>query len=235
MCPDAAVMSVGFAALLASLALAAGCGTGGSEPPASAPATSTSSAPVSPTSPDTSAESTLPVAPADVVVVDFTAPASVDGWSTQNDTVMGGVSSATVGWSEGAMVFSGDLSLANNGGFTSAVSPLDPVLGELSAGAEAFVIEGVGDGRVYVLQLIGGQGGQQRWTQPFTVPEGSQQLVSGQVVLPFSDFTATDFRLNPAEAEPVDPSTLIGVAIYLVDDQPGPFRLAINSLAVREL
>jgi len=218
--------------VLASVVLVAGCGTGGSEPSSTTVTTVATTSP--PAAPDTSSpatttpETTVPAAPADVVLVEFTDPASVDGWSTQNDTVMGGVSSGSVGWSAGAMIFSGDLSLANNGGFTSAVSPRDAEFGVLSTGAEAFVIEGTGDGRAYVLQLIGGRDGQQRWTQSFTVPE-----TSGQAVLPFSEFTATDFRLDPIAAQAVDPSGIVGVAIYLVDKQPGPFSLSLTRLAVR--
>ncbi len=230
-------MRVGLLALLVSLVLVAGCGTGESVPSSTnqpivsttSPDTSPDTTPPATTSPaTTSPDTTVPDAPADVVLVEFTDPASVDGWSTQNDTVMGGVSSASVGWLAGTMVFSGDLSLANNGGFTSAVSPRDPAFGVLSTGADALVIEGMGDGRAYVLQLIGGRDGQQRWTQPFTVPEAS-----GQAVLPLGEFTATDFRLDPVAAEIVDPSTLVGVAIYLVDNQPGPFRLSLTRLAVR--
>jgi hypothetical protein len=225
-------MRVGVVALLASVVLVVSCGTPESDRSSATVATVATTSPDA--SPDTSSpattttETTVPAAPADVVLFEFTDPASVDGWSTQNDTVMGGVSSASVGWSAGAMVFSGDLSLANNGGFTSAVSPRDAEFGVLSTGAEAFVIEGSGDGRAYVLQLIGGRDGQQRWTQSFTVPE-----TPGQAVLPLGEFTATDFRLDPIAAQAVDPSTLVGVAIYLVDNQPGPFSLSLTRLAVR--
>jgi hypothetical protein len=208
----------------------AGCGTGGSD--ASSTTSTTGSDPTPEVTdratPDTSPPTSEPPAPPDVALFDFADPASVTGWSTQNDTVMGGVSSATVGWSAGALVFSGDLSLANNGGFASAVSPSDPVVGVLATRAEAVVVEGVGDGRTYVLQLRGGLGGQQRWTQSFTLP-----AVSGQAVLPLEGFIATDFRLDPVAAEPVDPSTLVGMSIYLVDNQAGPFQLSVTRLAVR--
>ena len=56
-------------------------------------------------------------------VFDFVTPASADGWRVTNDTVMGGVSSGELAWSDGALVFVGDLSLANGGGFASIRSP----------------------------------------------------------------------------------------------------------------
>jgi hypothetical protein len=210
--------------------LVAGCGTGDSD--VSSTISTAGSGPTPAVTdladPETPPPASEPPAPADVTLFDFADPASVTGWSTQNDTVMGGVSSATVGWSAGALVFSGDLSLANNGGFASAVSPPDPVLGVLATQAEVVVVEGMGDGRSYVMQLRGGRGGQQRWTQSFTLPG-----VAGQSVLPIGRFTATDFRLDPVAAEPVDPSTLVGISIYLVDNQAGPFQLSVTRLAVR--
>jgi hypothetical protein len=172
---------------------------------------------------------TTTAVPADIILFDFADPASVAGWSTQNDTVMGGVSSATVAWADGAMVFSGELSLANNGGFTSAVSPQDPGLGVGASETDALVINGTGDSRTYLVQLRGGRNGQQRWTQPFTLP-----TTPGEVTLPINAFEATDFMLDPVAPEPVDPSTITAVAIYLVDNQPGPFGLSVTSLAARQ-
>ena len=64
------------------------------------------------TVPPTAAPTTAAPAPPPVTVFTFAAPDSVDGWRTNNDTVMGGVSTSGVGWADGAMLFTGDLSLA---------------------------------------------------------------------------------------------------------------------------
>ena len=47
-------------------------------------------------------------------------------WTTVNDPVMGGLSTSAVSFRDGGLVFSGSISLENNGGFTSARSPQDP-------------------------------------------------------------------------------------------------------------
>ena len=50
----------------------------------------------------------------------WTSATNADEWTIVNDTVMGGVSQATVtDHPKGGVVFSGVLSLDNNGGFTS--------------------------------------------------------------------------------------------------------------------
>ena len=74
-------------------------------------ATSTTS--TSTTSAPTSSAPTVPP------LFDFTTPGDVDGWRAVNDTVMGGVSSGELGWSDGMLVFTGELSLDNGGGFAS--------------------------------------------------------------------------------------------------------------------
>lgn len=53
---------------------------------------------------------------------DFGAPGEPGEWFVINDTVMGGRSSSSVEVAEGILVFSGELSLENGGGFCSARS-----------------------------------------------------------------------------------------------------------------
>ena len=63
----------------------------------------------------------LPVAqePDSIVLVDFS-PSTTTEWRVVNDGVMGGLSSSTMSATEvGTGVFSGRLSLENNGGFAS--------------------------------------------------------------------------------------------------------------------
>ncbi len=51
---------------------------------------------------------------------------SNDKWRIVNDAVMGGLSSSTVSINnEGKILFSGNVSLDNNGGFASLRSPID--------------------------------------------------------------------------------------------------------------
>ena len=170
--------------------------------------------------------------PPGVTLFGFAEPDAVAGWSNVDDTVMGGVSASSVAWEYGALVFAGEVSLENNGGFTSVVSPTIPGLtstGPATGGSPsgAILVEGSGDGRSYVLQLRAGQGGRRLWAQTFTPP-----AVVGTVELPLADFVATDFRLDPIAPTPVDLGAVDALAIYLVDGQAGPFRLDLTRIAV---
>lgn len=176
---------------------------------------STTGAPTSSTSPEPSdaAESWT--------LADFTEPSSVDAWYVQNDTVMGGVSSSSVEFDDGAMVFSGVLSTDNNGGFTSTRGPVLSVAP--AAGWTSMSIEAEGDGRTYLVQVRTDTDGYiQRFTPAETMSES---------ILRFTDFVATDWRLAPvANRPPLSSESIRQVSIYLVDKQEGEFVLRVRSV-----
>ena len=81
---------------------------------------------------------------------DFADEAAVQGWGTIDDRVMGGVSSSTTLWVAGSLLFAGEVSTDNNGGFSSALSAPDDSLGPLAADATGIRISAHGDGKTYV-------------------------------------------------------------------------------------
>ena len=86
---------------------------------------------------------TMTVAPG----VDSTGLAS--DWRVVNDSVMGGVSESEVEESGERVIFTGTLSLENNGGFTSARRP---VTGDWST-AQSLKMRVKGDGRQYIATM----------------------------------------------------------------------------------
>ncbi|MBT8061192.1 MAG: CIA30 family protein, partial [Gammaproteobacteria bacterium] len=70
-------------------------------------------------------------------------------WRVINDGVMGGVSSGRLAFDEDKLVFSGELSLDNNGGFASVRRLVDQDL----SGADSVTIVVRGDGRRYQFRL----------------------------------------------------------------------------------
>lgn len=143
-----------------------------------------------------------------------------NGWYVQNDTVMGGVSSSSVGVERGELVFSGNLSLDNNGGFASVRGP---ILEPGSAGSgDALTIDSTGDGRTYLVQILTSTDSHVTRFVP----------VDGRVILPFSDFVSTDWRLEPISAvAPLEAESIEQIAIYVLDGQVGEFALRVRSIS----
>lgn len=159
-------------------------------------------------------------------LVNFAEPGSVAEWTNVDDTVMGGVSASTTTWSEGRMVFAGDLSLENNGGFTSVRGPIDPELGALLAGATDIVVDAEGDGRTYVLQLRTGDDAQ--YVARFTTSADTSQ----QYRLALEAFEPVTRFLDPApDAPALDAGAVVQLTIYLLDGQEGRFRLAVAAIS----
>ena len=82
----------------------------------------------------------------------FDQPEATAPWQAIDDRVMGGVSASRMHHDPaGHGVFSGEVSLENNGGFASVRAPVRPP--EAAAGASACLLEVRGDGRRYKLNL----------------------------------------------------------------------------------
>lgn len=225
----ARTVTASFTGLAAAIALSA-CGSNDE----STSSIAASSSPTTTEQPTTTATTTseavtttsLPAADEPIVLADFPDADSVAGWSIQNDTVMGGVSNSRTEWVDGQLIFAGDLSLDNNGGFCSMRSPVSADFGALAAGATALTLTATGDDQVYVVQV---RTDRDLFVQRITIAGGAEDTY----VLPFSDFTATDFMLDAiTPLEPLDPGSILQIAVYILDKQEGPFRLAIRSFGV---
>jgi len=211
------------------MSLLGACSSTGSSSSSSSDTASTVTEPVATlatTTTTAASTTTTTAAAASPALFDFADAASATGWTTQNDTVMGGVSQSTGTWRNGQLVFQGTLSLENNGGFTSLVSPIDNQLGQRAAGASAIVIGALGDGKTYVLQLRGND--ETRFIQRFETAAGTPQ----KYVLPIDKFEAVTSFLNPvANAAPIELANIRQVAVYLLDKQAGEFELAVTSIS----
>ena len=161
------------------------------------------------------------------LLFDFLDPGRSDGWLTLNDPVMGGLSSSTVATGAHGLVFSGTISLENNGGFASLRSPEDPGLGRRAAGASALRVRARGDGKTYAVQ-VGVDGQPWAYVQRFATAAGVERVYD----LPVDRFQAVDMFLNPVPAAPqqLDPSNADQICVYILDKQQGAFELTIASI-----
>ena len=163
--------------------------------------------------------------PTSTVLFDFSNQDATSDWFNQNDTVMGGVSDSATNWVDGQLVFSGNLSLDNNGGFTSTFGPINDQLQTLMSGAKAIVVTARGDGKTYLMQIRNYDN--TRYIQRFTTVADVEQ----DYVLPLADFESVDWRLSVIpNAAPIDIATIGQLGFYLLDKQVGPFELAISMI-----
>lgn len=153
----------------------------------------------------------------------FEGNTNTPGWQIVNDDVMGGVSTSRFEvLTNGVAVFSGVVSLENNGGFASLRS--SPMRQDLT-GTDAFVLRVRGDGRRYKFTVRTETGfNAPNYQADFTPKPGEWE----ELRLPFKDFVPT-FRGRVLTAmPPLNPSKTASLGILISDNQAGPFRLELS-------
>ncbi len=154
-------------------------------------------------------------------VVDFKNPDAVR-WAMVNDGVMGGRSSSDLeATGDGTGLFSGFVSLENNGGFASTRALFDSL--DLSS-YQGVTLRVRGDGRKYQLRfrMSGSFDGVAYQTEFVTDPG-----VWMEIDLPFDGFRPTIRGYVPRGADPLDPSRIRQMGFLIGDKVQGPFNLEI--------
>lgn len=143
-------------------------------------------------------------------------------WSATDDPVMGGESSS--GMESGpdeTVVFTGTVSLANNGGFASIHRPLEQ---GLLSGYDALALRLSGDGRRYSLRLRQEEAFEGiSWRHDFDTQEGEWSTL----LLPLAGFEAVFRGRKLPTAGPLEPERVNRIGL-LIARQPGPFRLRLR-------
>lgn len=160
---------------------------------------------------------------ADLVIDDFAT--SGRSWQAVNDGVMGGRSQGRFARTDdGVMVFSGNLSLANNGGFASVRSQ-GRTIGLTND--DIIKVRVKGDGRKYTFNLYTPDRRMAfSYRTEFTTIAGQWM----EIYLPVRQFQATSFGRRVDV--PLDAGRVNGVGILLGDKKAGPFRLEVDSIAI---
>ncbi|MEV3903800.1 CIA30 family protein [Mycobacterium sp. NPDC050551] len=161
-------------------------------------------------------------------LVDLDDADEVASWTTVNDPVMGGESTSRITFgNDGGLVFSGEISLANKGGFASARSPQDTEIGRRATGATSLRVHAVGDGKTYLVK-VGIEGQPWSYAQRFATEADVQRTYE----LPIEAFQPVGMRLDPEPNAPqtLNPSRLSQVSVYILDKQQGPFELTISAI-----
>lgn len=158
-------------------------------------------------------------------VVVFDADHPLD-WQIVNDTVMGGVSRSQVGReSDGHLIFTGHVSLENNGGFAS-VRSAPSTLG--LAGTTALQVRLRGDGKRYKLTARTDDGFDgPNYQAAISTQAGEWQTVE----VPMTTFVPSFRGRRVTGAPPLAGERIRSLGFLISDQQAGPFRLEVASIA----
>jgi len=144
-------------------------------------------------------------------------------WEIINDAVMGGKSRSRVSMTaEKTILFEGEVSLENNGGFASARARISPL--DLSR-YDTLLMRVRGDGHRYRIRL---------WMEPLLDRIAYQSEFDTtpdtwlNAAVPFTSFSPIFRGQKPAEAGPLDTSRICQVGLMIADKQAGPFQVEID-------
>ena len=162
----------------------------------------------------------------DRLIFNFNTPESSKNWVSVNDNVMGGISDGKFKITqEKTLLFYGNLSLANNGGFASVRSLAKqlPLLKD-----ESIVINVKGDGREYTINLYTSK----RLTA-FSYKQSFKTKKDEWINITFSldKFTATSFGRTIPNALPIDPNEINSIGFMIGDKKTEPFQLELKDIS----
>lgn len=160
-------------------------------------------------------------------LISFDDRADEPRWTAVNDGVMGGRSQGGPEVRDGVLHFSGTLSLANNGGFSSVRT-----VGRRFdfSGAQAVVLRVKGDGRPYELRLATDaryRGITVSWGAQFQTTEGEWSTVR----VPLSALRPSAHG-RELRGPPLDPANIRELGLLIGDKREGPFHLQVDWIAV---
>lgn len=165
----------------------------------------------------------------EIPIIDFSNTTAAS-WQIVNDTVMGGVSRSNLELKdEGFALFSGTVSLENNGGFasvrTQANAPAD------LSDFKGLSVRVLGDGKTYCLRVRTVKNGRitrYSYEARFDTSPGEWQTHK----LPYNEFKPV-FRGNSVRGNPeMNTDAVIELGFMIQDGQEGPFRLGVSSISV---
>lgn len=153
-------------------------------------------------------------------------------WINVDDPVMGGISKSdtrVVDRSKHgpALVFSGEVSLENNGGFCSTRT--EGHEWNLAADVTAIELEARGDGKSYKFTVRTDEHDQGSYRHEFDTRAGSVEMY----VFALEDFEMYRRGTHLPDAPPLDVATIRSIGILISDGQAGEFELEIFRIGAR--
>lgn len=156
-------------------------------------------------------------------MIDFTAVSEPQNWYSTNDNVMGGISVGQLNYYHNQSQFQGQLSLANNGGFSS----INRMIKKLTENIDTVTLSFLGDGRTYQLRLTTrNKGIRINYKHNFATIQGKRQTKT----FVLHDFDAV-FRGRLLQSAPkLKAKNIEQVGFLIADKQTQPFSLGLFRL-----
>ena len=154
-------------------------------------------------------------------------PIAIDSlnWYSVDDSVMGGVSAGTSQLTKDELLFLGEVSLENNGGFSSIrTSPLETNL----QGHHGLKLLVMGDGKTYQFRI---RTDANRDGVNYSHPFETQENEWIEVELPFSDFVPGYRGRIMSDYGLLNPSEIKTLGILISDKQEGPYKLRVKKIS----
>ena len=147
----------------------------------------------------------------------------LDNWNIVNDDVMGGISTSYLSVSDGkSLIFNGNLSLENNGGFASSRLSLSK---KSLIGVKSFSMKIKGDGNSYKLRLS-----QDNRRASYSANFKSINDEWIEVNIPIEDFKATWRGYTYSDYPSIDSERINSLGLQISDKQEGEFKLEIRHI-----
>ena len=145
----------------------------------------------------------------------------IKNWNIVNDDVMGGISTSTMSLNkEKNLLYKGNLSLENNGGFASSTLSLEKnILNEV----KFFKIKFKGDGNTYKLRF---RQNNRRASYSHDFKSSKDEWI--EVDLRVEDFKATWRGYSYSDYPALEPKEVISMGLQISDKQEGDFILEIE-------
>lgn len=158
------------------------------------------------------------------IMIDFTKQHERKSWRVSNDNVMGGLSQGNIEFASDKVIFRGNISVENNGGFSSVFHEVK-TLGE---GLHKVNLNMQGDGQQYQIRLIANINGERvSYYHEFNTFQNKRQNLSFRL----SDFQAT-FRGKKIIDAPILTSQLVEeIGFLFTKKQAVEFFLSLFSIS----
>ncbi len=159
------------------------------------------------------------------MVFNFNKNADINKWLITNDNVMGGLSTSKMTLNnEGNGVFSGTVSLDNNGGFAMTRLPLDLIIDDRKT---KVVVKLKGDGKAYQFRIKSSNSQRYWYIQTF------QTTTSWQTIeLPLNGFFPS-FRGYKLNKDNFSSNTIKEIAILVGNKKNEAFKLEIEKIVIK--